>query len=1390
MKILYIASHRRAAEDAASALRTVAQDIGVVWAASLGGGRLWIDKNRQVATVVLEVESDDPASESFINQIRGIGITAPVIVVSTKDPAPPLLALKAAADQVLTKDRSFLGDLPHVVTRLLNSPRPAPRRRLFAEAVAAADRLSRPGALPASGPDKTAVEKDALTRLNDTLAAIAQSRVEPPAARAQSAPDDAPQESSPAIAPPAAPGAATREQIAREQLERRLAEASAVLKQADERARTERHAAEQAAIARHAELEASVRQEVAKRQAAERALAEATAALKDAEARLAAAVETADARLAEQQRLHQARLADAAAALDEARSQHGDEMARRTADAEAAQVEAETRAAHAVAALEAIEARVLEVSAARHRAEQDAEAARQAAQHASDRLARLEAELAREVSARESLAEARADLEQAMRLARAQHDSELESLRAAQDDEARRAEASLAAASETIDALRAEVAEMAAAVARAEDTAAAERAAAVEAAQQHAAVDAQIAEEAARRARLEADLGETRAELTDTQAALRRAEERHTIELGEASARLADAQLRAESRAAQAAAATDELRARLVEGAAALQRAEQQAAADRQAMADEASERRARFHSELSEEIARREMLEKQVAAAERRLRQQDEWHAEQLAAATARVTAAQNEADARLAEAAAAAAALQASLDERTEALARLETESARERERIVAEAAQERMEAEAALARALATRHALEQALGAERTARDGDRAQAQSQLAAVERKHAEALSESQAQHASALAATAARHEAAVAAADEAHRAAVAALEAARDEARDQTEAAVVRAVAEATLAAEAATARLKAERDALSDHLARQRVEFDTQLTRERGRREGAEADAAGARTAAAEAERRFLGQVTEMRQRARDHEAQLEARAARARADWETAIAERDDRIQRLNVACDAARQSLLSSEEQIARLTATHQQDLAAAEGARLAAETELGHERSGHAAVQAALEDARRVIADLTAQLASVTAELDAARKDRDALKTHADRVPSLVAQIEETRRAQQRQFLDSPLALCRCRPDGSILHVNRPLARLLGYNSPAELEQIDFAAAVFESGAELPWIVDRRLRSGSTDAVDTTWRRKDRTKIIVRLRVIATSADGVDLIAEDITAVRSLEERLKNAQRMEAVARYAAEVAATCDTLLRDVRQEAQEWLSTLPNGAPRYHGELVVDELTRAAGLLRQLSVYGQQQRNAADLVNVPTVLRDLEPVLRRVAGGDIDIVLPDTSMPLHVDVDAERVERILVNVAAYARGRMASSGRLTFDVAAVMMDRTFYEKYPNVRPGAHVLLTVTEVRGTTPPAVAAAAPPADADAASGADRTGVDLGTLQALVTDCGGHLWMTMDPQGDMVLKIHLPRRVLDSLDAPAPAKPGRARWIERLAGVRR
>jgi hypothetical protein len=153
--------------------------------------------------------------------------------------------------------------------------------------------------------------------------------------------------------------------------------------------------------------------------------------------------------------------------------------------------------------------------------------------------------------------------------------------------------------------------------------------------------------------------------------------------------------------------------------------------------------------------------------------------------------------------------------------------------------------------------------------------------------------------------------------------------------------------------------------------------------------------------------------------------------------------------------------------------------------------------------------------------------------------------------------------------------------------------------------------------------------------------------------------------------------------------------------------------------------------------------------------------------------------------------LDVDAERVERMLVTIAGYARERKKLGGRLMIEVAPVTLDQAFVEKFPDVRPGPHALLTVhayearADAHGGVSPDVPAQTP-GGPETVPASDYPGASIGTLQALVSECGGHLWMAVEPPGSMVLKIHLPRRALDEPGFPVPA---RARWISRLVRAR-
>jgi hypothetical protein len=547
---------------------------------------------------------------------------------------------------------------------------------------------------------------------------------------------------------------------------------------------------------------------------------------------------------------------------------------------------------------------------------------------------------------------------------------------------------------------------------------------------------------------------------------------------------------------------------------------------------------------------------------------------------------------------------------------------------------------------------------------------------------------------------------------------------------------------------------------------------------------------ESELGESRTNAAAARRRLLNLAIRRRRRTRELIAQLAAQLDDERTGAQRALAAKDETLReseaeraRLSGAYDQARQSLDHLGISFVALERVASENTA--ERARLES---VVAERDA----QLRMQVERHLTAERTATdtIEALRQELQAACTRAATLQRDAERAAVLQNQLGETLRESRRLFERAPYGLCRFMPDGAFIKANHSFARLLGYRKADDIRSVSLGK-VFECAADLRWVVERAAGAAATATIETALKTRHGRRLEARLHALSHADGTVDLAVQDLSSVRALEARLREAQRMEAVGRLASEVAVTCDMVLRDVTDGGRAWLAAIENHPElRHQGERLLGEVTRAAGLLRDFSVYGRKQISALEPVSVQQVIRNVAPVVKRVAGDDIEWVLPKLSRPVYVDVDAERVERVLVNVASYARERMPHGGRVRIDVATTVLGHDFNARYPNVRPGAHALITIAEIKRVgrpdawPEPYAESSAPVAAAQSTS--DRTGVDLGALLALLGDCGGHLWIAAERSGNMTLKVHLPRRV--SSDTTASAVPAtRTDRVRQLAG---
>jgi len=1148
----------------------------------------------------------------------------------------------------------------------------------------------------------------------------------------------------------------------RNTLERQLTDAADALKDAIEGASRHRLASATKAAEREREFEALVRQERSMRAEVEQHLAHIEATLHDVEQRHAAAMTAAATERAEREAQFDAELSQTVAMRDE--------FQRRFSDAEAALTSARHDHATAATKVERLTQREAELTsqlsdaaAMRSTLERQltgtADALNAAHEGASrnriaaeTKAAEREVEFTRlidhERATRADIEQRLAQVDAALHEAKQQHAA---AATAAATEVERLTHREKALISELAEAatvritLERQVATTATALKTAEEDASRDRVAAeAKAAEREAEFTRLIDHERATRADVEQRLAQV-------ETVLHEAKQQHAAAATAAATeveRLTQRERALTSELAQGVTVRTTLERQVATTATALKTAEEGASRDRVAAEAKAAEREAEFTRLIDHERATRADVEQRLAQVDAALHEAKQQHA---AAATEveRLTHREAELTSHLAEAAKIRSAL----------------------ERQLTEAEQQHASAMAAAAERAEREAQFDAELAQTAEARDQFKRrfnEAETALAAARHDHAAAatevdrLTQREAELTSHLAEAAkirsALERQLTATAD--------ALKAAHEDAsRDR-------------VAAETKAAEREGEFTRLIDHERATRADVGERLAREIARRESLDRTIAEMRSAAADAEQRFRDEIATLTARGRDEVTQLENQFAKEREGHNTRQAALLNEIQNLETARGALDDSLASVREHARKREIDYQHERDGLERARLTAEAEVRRLAAELTDARHAFEKARRefqqTLDRVTGEHAESVAKLVVEGAERDA------RIENLEKQLDASRRELRRQFHDAPLPLWRCTRDGAFTDANRALAHLVGYREPDELRDADFVKAVFESTDDLSWLVERCLSTKTRQSVETAWKRRNDERLVVRLSAIEFGPDTIEIAVEDITNVHVLEDRLGRAHRMAAVGGLASETAVTCGRLLRDVREDGQQWLMAVSDDAAlRKRGERLLGEVARAASYLERLAAHGDEQASALKPVELNRVLRDLKPVLKHVAGDDVALELSKMSSPLNVDMKADRVERLFVNLASYGRERMPVGGRLRIELATVVVDQKFIADHPNVRRGHHALITVTAMRRETP-----GRPSSEV----ALEKPGVDLGALQELLQECGGHLWLTVDPPGNMVVKIRLPLRVWDdpshstTSDTPTSPKRVMARWF--------
>ncbi len=352
----------------------------------------------------------------------------------------------------------------------------------------------------------------------------------------------------------------------------------------------------------------------------------------------------------------------------------------------------------------------------------------------------------------------------------------------------------------------------------------------------------------------------------------------------------------------------------------------------------------------------------------------------------------------------------------------------------------------------------------------------------------------------------------------------------------------------------------------------------------------------------------------------------------------------------------------------------------------------------------------------------------------------------------------------------DAPYGIYRTSLTGQFLQVNPALQKMLGYESTEELLRRDLRNHIFRHAGEYQRLTELLACTEEIKDLEMEWKRQDGTPITVRCsgRCI-NDENGVpayfEVFAEDVTEKRVLEKQLRMAQKMEAIGRLSGGIAHDFNNLLGVIIGYSGVLKKQLgPGNALCEHALEIEKAGQRAASLTKQLLAFSRQQVLTPAVLNLNSLATDMEKMLPRLLGEDIEVSLTLDPELGNVKADQSQIEQVIMNLAVNARDAMPTGGKMQVQTSNVQLDQAYTWNHPGSKVGEYVLLAVTDTgMGMDAGTLTHIFEPFFTTKERG-KGTGLGLATVYGVVKQSNGYIWVDSAPGKGASFQIYLPRHV--------------------------
>lgn len=334
------------------------------------------------------------------------------------------------------------------------------------------------------------------------------------------------------------------------------------------------------------------------------------------------------------------------------------------------------------------------------------------------------------------------------------------------------------------------------------------------------------------------------------------------------------------------------------------------------------------------------------------------------------------------------------------------------------------------------------------------------------------------------------------------------------------------------------------------------------------------------------------------------------------------------------------------------------------------------------------------------------------------------------------------------------------------VIHVNDALLEITGYSREEFLGQ----NCKFLQGADTDQqdikLIREALEAGQAVSTVVLNYRKNGEPFWNDLHISPVRSSNGEVTnfvgaMHDVTERQELERQLARSQKMESIGQLAGGVAHDFNNYLTVIQGSAEIIKELEANESVGELADQIINASSRSAQLTRHLLAFSKRQVMMPKVLDLNRLILDLDPLLRRTLGDDINLEIVTAGGLGMVNADQSQIEQVILNLVVNARDAMPQGGRITIETGNVFLDSEFVARVAQAHEGRHVMIAVSDTGKGIPEEIRSHIfePFYSTKDAGG---SGLGLSTVQGIVEQSGGTIQVYSEKDSGTTFKIYLPR----------------------------